>query len=470
MNIVTNNFYKSNNTIMKKIQRMLRIILAVILFLALQFEVHSQFTSVPLRLVTSSGDPLTGKSGVIEFSKYPHNYPADLISGITVSEIGTAGNYIAKGFTDFRFVKLWLEGVEQLWFDSVLTGNIFTYLSSNYVTLGTNQTISGQKTTTGNWLGTTTGDWLFTGSTSHTFNRPYIFSGSPWLSDYSLIGIHSLLPRVAADSFYLKREFVYYDAADNKLYFNTPGVLGSFKLAKRGNGQLFEFNTSQFNWSTSTGLNLNTNILNQDSIASKIYSSLKDSTWIVLGEPVSKYRSLTLKKLFWSNPLTFPDWKWYYKSVDETGTINARDSFMVLNDAGHSAKVNPDEEIFADASWNAVDTITLPVKGTYMITYNAELIFPYQNVEGIAARDSVEFRMIREFDGFDNTPYTNLSVWRDWVSQMNYTPESSPISKSFSLFSQFAGGKWILQVRGRINSALIIAAVTRPQITYVLVR
>jgi hypothetical protein len=367
-------------------------------------------------------------------------------------------------------VKLWLEGVEQLWFDSVLTGNIFTYLSSNYVTLSTNQTISGQKTTTGNWLGTTTGDWLFTGSTSHTFNRPFIFSGSPWLSNYTLIGNHSLLPRVAADSFYLKREFVFYDAGDNKLYFNTPGVLGSFKLAKRGNGQLFEFNTSQFNWSTSTGLNLNTNLFNQDSIASKIYSSLKDSTWIVLGEPVSKYRSLTLKKPFWANPLTFPDWKWYYKSVDETGNINARDSFTVLNDAGHSAKVNPDEEIFADALWNAADTITLPVRGTYMITYNAELIFPYQNVEGINARDSVEFRMIREFDGFDNTPYTNLSVWREWIGHLNYTPESSPVSKSFSLFNQFAGGKWILQVRGRINSALIIAAVTRPQITYVLVR
>ncbi len=447
---------------------MKKIILLFVSILLFNISLFSQFTSLPIRLVNASGGPLTGQSGNIEFTKYPHNYPADKVTGITINEIGTAGNYVAKGFTAFQYVKLYLSGVEQVWFDSVLTGNIFNYLNTNYVTLGTTQTITGSKNTTGNWNATSSGNWLYSGSgTTNTFYKPYIINSSPWYDDVSAMSNTSLLFKNAGDSLYLKREFVYYSSGDNKLYFNTTGTLGTFKIARRGNGQLFDMNSSQFSWSPTTGLNLNTALFNQDSIASKIYSGIKDTTWSVLGEPVSRYRFLTLKKPFWANPLPYPDWKWYYKSVNESGTITARDSFTVMNHADMTYDETP-FEVFGVSSWSDCDTITLPVRGTYIITYDCNLIFPYTEVSGINARDSATLRIVNELNV--DIPASYTEVWKEFNDGIRFYPESRPVSKSFTLFNQVPGTKYYLQLYGVLNSGLINIAVTKPGITYLLVR
>ncbi len=431
-------------------------------------SVYSQFTSLPIRLVNATGTPLTGQSGNIEFTKYPHSYPADKITGITVNEIGTAGNYIAKVFTAFQYAKLWLSGVEQQWFDSVLTGNIFNYLNSNYVTLGTTQTITGSKNTSGNWNVTSTGNWLYSGSlTSNTFYKPYIISTSPWYADYSAMSNTSLLFRSAGDSLYLKREYVYYNTGDNKLYFNTTGNLGTFRIAKRGNGQLFDMNSSHFSWLPGTGLNLNTDILKQDSIASKNYTGIKDSTWNILGEPVNKYRFLTLKKPFWINPLPYPDWKWYYTSVNESGVITARDSFTVMNHADMTFDEAP-VEVFAVDVWNDCDTITLPVRGQYIITYNCSLVFPFSEITGVNARDSAIIRVVNELNV--DIPASYTEVWKEFNDGNRYFPESKPLSRTFTLYNPIPGTKYYLQVYGALNSQLITIAVTKPSITYLLVR
>ncbi len=429
-------------------------------------NLFAQFTSIPIRLVTASGDPLTGQAGNIEFTKYPHNYPADKITGLSVSEIGTAGNYVAKGFNAFQYAKLWLSGVNQQWFDSVLTGNIFNYLSSNYVTLGTSQTITGQKTTTGNWLGTTTGNWIYTGtSTTHTFNDPYISSSS---SKYPYNpSLQNLIWRSYADSFYFPREWGYYSSADNKLYFSTSGSLGTFRIAKRGNTQLFDFNNTQFSWQSATGLNLNTDILNRDSIASKNYTGIKDSTWFVLGEPVSKYRFLTLKKPFWHNTLPYPDWKWFYRSVDENNTTLAYDSFTVMNHADMTIDAVP-SEVFGDDAWNNVDTVLLPARGLYTITYDCSVIFPYSEVSGVTARDSVMLRFTDQLNDPKEGSYTE--IWKDFNTFFAYYPESRPVSKTFTFFNTVPNTPYFLQVRADLNTSLVNAAVTRPQITYVLIR
>ncbi|MBN8585132.1 MAG: hypothetical protein J0M37_08550 [Ignavibacteria bacterium] len=447
---------------------MKKLLLILTIIMLVQIPLSAQFTSLPIRLVTSSGTPLTGEAGNIEFTKYPHNYPADKISGITVNEIGTAGNYVAKGFSEFRYVKLWLGGIEQTWFDSVLTGNIFSYLNSNYVTLGTTQTITGSKNTTGNWSASSTGNWLYSGSgTTNTFYRPYIINSSPWYSDLSQIPGTGMLFRSAGDSLYLKREFVYYSESENRLYFNTPGTLGTFRIAKRGNGQLFEMNPAQFTWSPVTGLNLNSAVLNQDSIAAKIFTGLKDSTWFSLGEPLSKYRTLSLRKPFWNNPLPYPDWKWYYTSVSETGVISAKDSFTVMNHADMTYDETP-FEIFADALWNDCDTITLPIRGLYHITYNCNVIFPYTEVAGIFARDSITMRMVNELSV--DIPASYLEEFREFYDGTRYYPESHVKSRTFTLFNPLPGTKYYLQVKGVLNSGLINIAVTKPQITYMLVR
>jgi hypothetical protein len=173
----------------------------------------------------------------------------------------------------------------QSWFDSVQVGDIRSWLASNYMTLSTTQSLSGQKSPSGSWF--LSGSWLQSAGDFQVY-KPYITGTSPWLSDFSQLSSSSLLPRVAADSFYMKREFVFYSSGDNKLYFNTTGSLSSFRIAKRGNGQLFDFNPAQFSWSPASGLNFNTNLMSQDSIAAKNFTSVKDTTWFVLGEPVTK--------------------------------------------------------------------------------------------------------------------------------------------------------------------------------------
>lgn len=452
-----------------------KVIFFSILYFILQIfpanDTYSQFTSLPVRLVTSTGTPLTGQAANIEFTRYPHNYPGNSVSGITVTEVGTAGNYVCRGFTAFEYVKLWLSGVNQSWFDSVQVGDIRSWLASNYMTLSTTQSLSGQKSPSGSWF--LSGSWLQSAGDFQVY-KPYITGTSPWLTDFSQLSSTSLMPRVAADSFYMKREFVFYSSGDNKLYFNTTGSLSSFRIAKRGNGQLFDFNPAQFSWSPASGLNFNTNLLSQDSIAAKNFTSVKDTTWFVLGEPVTKYRYLTLKKPFWYNPsaLPFPDWKWYYRSVDETGATTARDSFIVMNHTDMTIDETP-AEVFGVDTWSDVDTVTLPVRGTYIITYDCSLIFPYSVVSGVDARDTVMLRVINEFNVDKSGSYTEL--WKDFknaegLNSQYYQPESNPVSKTFFLFNPTAGTRYILQIRADLNTSLVNAAVTKPQMTYLLVR
>lgn len=429
---------------------------------------YTQFTSLPVRLVNSAGEPLTVQAGNIEFTKYPHNYPADIVSGLTITEHGTAGNYVAKGFSSFQYVKLWLGGVEQTWFDSVLTGNIFSWLSSNYVTLGTTQTISGSKFTSGNWTASSTGNWLYSGSlTSNTFYKPYIINSSPWYTDISLIPSTALLFRSAGDSLYVKRDYVYFNAEDNKLYLNSTGTLGTFRLAKRGNGQLFDMNTSQFYWSPETGLNLNSSVFEKDSIAANTFTGIKDSTWNLLGEPLSRYKFLSLKKTFWSNPLPYPDWKWYYKSVNESGVVNARDSFTVMNHADNTFDETP-FEVFGSTVWSDCDTITLPVRGLFQVTYSLNLIFPYTDVTGIQQRDSAIIRVVNEM--FVDIPSSYSEEWKEFYDGTRYMPESRTVTRTFTLFNSVPNTKYYLQLYGIQNTGLVNIAVTKPSMTYLLVR
>ncbi len=447
---------------------MKKIIILAVTFLIFNFSVIAQFTSLPIRLVNATGAPLTGEAGNIEFTKYPHNFPADKISGITVTEIGTAGNYVVKGFTDFQYVKLWLSGVEQYWFDSVLTGNIFSYLSNNYVTLGTSQTITGSKNTTGSWNALSTGSFLYSGSsTSNTFYKPYIINSSPWYNDLSQMPNTGLLFKNAGDSLYLKRENAYYSEEDNKLYFNTTGTLGTFRIAKRSNGQLFDFNSNEFTWSAGTGLNLNSSIFVRDSISAKNFTVIKDSTWYMLGEPLSKLRVLSLKKPFWANPLPYPDWKWYYISINETGATTAMDSFTVMNNADMTFDEAP-FEVFGVSSWSDVDTISLPVRGSYMISYSVNLLFPYTEVTGISARDSVRLRIVNELN--QDLPLSYAEEWIEFNDGTRYSPASHTVTKTFTLFNSLPGMKYYLQLYAVLGTSLINAAATKPTITYLLVR
>jgi hypothetical protein len=182
------------------------LILTILLLPALQ--VYSQY-SLPIRLVSSTGTPLTGQAGNIEFTSYPHSYPGDVVSGITVTEVGTAGNYVAKGFTTWEYVKLWISGTNATWFDSVQVGDITAYITTrlgSYVTLSTGQTVSGIKS----FSNTTYFGGLVqqTGNYNFEMYKPQLHASSPWATYLTLTSL-ALIPKYIGDSDYVPKTWMY---------------------------------------------------------------------------------------------------------------------------------------------------------------------------------------------------------------------------------------------------------------------
>lgn len=335
-------------------------ILLMMAFLLCTASVSAQWVSFPFALEDDNGDPLTGQSANVKFTKYPHTYPDDIITGITVTEIGTQGTYNAKGFTTLQHAKMWLSGVVRTEFDSVMTGDLIAHLNSNYWRTNAAQTgLSGSKTiASGNWT-ITTGDWLKLAGTE-TWNKPYVYSGSPWYSDYSLIPGGGLIFKNAADSLYGLKGW-YYDGTKLRL------LSSGYKWYGRNSTTApIDLNNAQFEW-TGDKLNLLSTAVNIDSIKHKNVTVGKDTTWIVLGEGVTKWRFLSLKKGFWYNSYSVPDWKWVYTSFDESGTLQAMDSMMVINEAT-SVDNETTVSLQYDGTYNKVDSLLLP-PGKYTIDF-----------------------------------------------------------------------------------------------------
>ena len=107
-------------------------------------EILSQ-TDISIRVINASGNPVTGLSDAnIKFRKSPYSLQ-DVVTGLTVTETGSQGNYICKGFTTFQLVKLFINEVEQTWFGEQYSGNP----SGTFVEQTGTESISGTKTFTG---------------------------------------------------------------------------------------------------------------------------------------------------------------------------------------------------------------------------------------------------------------------------------------------------------------------------------
>lgn len=350
----------------------------IFLFLFITGISFSQWQEVPVSLFNSSNIPITGKAAVIKFVKSPYSYPADIVTGITVTE-ESAGYYLAVGFTTLQLVKLYVDGVEQTWFGKQLTGDMITYISANYWTRATTQgSLTGNKTITA-------GDWLMTGGT-FTINKPYIYSGSTWVSDYSLVSNYGLIWQSYADSVYGIKGW-YYDGT--KLRMNSS----SYKWYGRTSTTApFEINSSHFNW-TSDKLNLLSSAVNVDSIKHNNVTIGKDTTWYVLGEPVTKWKFLSLKKPFYNTTHNnYYDWKLYYKSFNESGTLVALDSSILINNV---SEIDQDENVQLqyDGTYSKIDSVLLDA-GTY--TINFSIMYERENHNNIAVigiKDTIEIAL-----------------------------------------------------------------------------
>lgn len=168
-----------------------------------------------------------------------------------------------------------------------------------------------------------------------------------------------------------------YDADSNKLrlgYAGTFSGIGNLRVAKELDGQLFDFNSQHFSWLNGK-LNLNTNVLSEDSVATKKLTWKKDTSWIVLGETVSKWRTLTMHKSMWSNfGLSVPDWRMLYESRDENGTLLASANYYPLNDVKTWEK-SVNDELTPSGNLIANDIIFPVTEGQWLVNGEAVVEF-----------------------------------------------------------------------------------------------
>lgn len=124
-------------------------------------------TEVILRIINSNGEPVTGLTASnIKFRKSPYG-SGNEITGLTVTESGTQGNYKITGFSSWQKAKLYINVIFQEWWGEQFTGDP----ANNFVDFSSAQQVSGQKTFTG--ANTHSGNNTFSGNNTHSGNNTF---------------------------------------------------------------------------------------------------------------------------------------------------------------------------------------------------------------------------------------------------------------------------------------------------------
>lgn len=323
---------------------MKKILLILLLFLSA--EIFAQ-TEILLRVLNSSGVGITGlHRGNIKFRYAPSYGSTDTID-ITLTEIGTQGNYRATGFTTYQLTKLYINAVEQTWWGIQRTGDITTYFGA----LTTANTWSGVNT----WTGTLS---TFSGAVNATGT---VVIDSAFISSSSTQYIAN---DPASNTAYVWKLWITSNYLDTS-YLKSSGsyivIPSGYKLKNSGNTQLFDI-SSQFNWSS--GLNLD---YIQDTLGAKKLVVNYDST-----DAWENYhsKSWTLKRIGYKGyDSTYL--KWYYERR-LNGTYISGDNFHAIN---NMYEHNSPYDVQLTSSYTDMDTLTLGTVGTYQITYSVRYIF-----------------------------------------------------------------------------------------------
>jgi len=115
-------------------------------------DIYSQ-VNVAIQVIDANGSPVTGlTSSEIKFRKSPYG-SGDEIPNISVTEVGSQGNYVCWYFSTFQLTRLFINGVQQNWFGEQFTGdpgNLFYKLdgsndNNRWVHTTGNEQIFGQK-------------------------------------------------------------------------------------------------------------------------------------------------------------------------------------------------------------------------------------------------------------------------------------------------------------------------------------
>ncbi len=254
-----------------------------------------------------------------------------------------------------------------------------------------------------------------------------------------------------------------YDSDSNMVRFGKRPVtvIGNLRIAKEFNSQLFDFNTAQFTWSSSTGLNLNNNILSQDSSAFKIMSIKKDSTWLNLGEPLSKWRVYSLKKTFWANPIDGRhNLKWYYRSINEMGELVGSDSAYVIN---HTFTKYNNEQTALSGTYAQKDTLIIQ-DGCYLINYGLTYQFVDATSGGLPSQDTI-YMALYDIAGDFIIPNSEVYVTHTYSS----TTSGTTGIMNWNIAYKITGSTGILLLAKGITSNALIHFAHKDNLTATLV-
>ncbi|TRZ52045.1 hypothetical protein D4R99_03455 [bacterium] len=183
----------------------------------------------------------------------------------------------------------------------------------------------------------------------------------------------------------LGRGWLRYDSDSNRFRFGS--FAGSPRIAREFNTQLFDYNSSHFSWSTSTGLNLQDPV-RHDSMWTQRLAITRDTGD---GEfvPLQSRNYTLLKKSWYNNYMPF-ELQWFYRSFSG-GTLIASDSCYAIN---NTEQVYNAADVVLAASYSTIQEITLPVKGLYIIYINYDYEFTAGPTDTTVA-DEISVRLIQ---------------------------------------------------------------------------
>lgn len=412
----------------------------VFLFLLATTSLFAQFDVISLKLVNSDNTPNTGEASNITFRRSPFT-EGNVISGLTVTEVGVTGNYTVEGFSTFERVKYYLSGVEQTWWGGAngkYVGNITSYITSlltGYVTISTGQTISGIK----NFSNLTT----FANKVQQTANenfemyRPQLHASSPWISWLELPS--NALPSVLWGDSSWGRKHWYYDGTNMRM------ESGAKWLGRTNTTPPFPLNTSHFEWNDDK-LNLNSSVLNADSIRHKLLTLFKDTTWSNLGEPISKNKLITFTKDYWAtSPLSnVPDWYMRYESRDVDNSVLATSKYQLINDI---FQVDNASSITLTNTDTKLDSIQL-LPGTYSIDFGVNYTFIAGSFGEIPTSSDSIIIGLNKGSGVGNIIKNNIIATRHYQADANQ-PEMGTLTWKAAL--TLTSSSWIYIVGKRQN-------------------
>ena len=190
------------------------------------------------------------------------------------------------------------------------------------------------------------------------------------------------------------------------------------RLAREGNVQLFDFNTTNFSWSTTSGLTLNSV---GDSVTSGAYIIKKDTTF---GENIWT-KAWRLKRSHY-NESDSTVLIWHFYNTDFGGTVADWYAINTYQEDYYSTEIN-----VLTTGWTTYYSYTPPHDGLWRVEATFEYEFAADSITVWGTSDSISVRLLQ-------FPSTSKAYWNKKI----YNPYNTRYGEAGTgyIFTETTGG------------------------------